>query len=238
MKVELAGVSKVYGRKRALDRVRLEFLPGKIVAVVGLNGAGKSTLLHCLAGLLSLSEGAIFYDDTPFTRERADLRMRFGFLPDFPIFFQEMTPLEHVGMALRLYEKDGPGAEDRVLELLRGFDLMPMANTPVPALSRGQAYKVALTALIAAEPELWLLDEPMASGMDALGLREFRERARAAADAGATVIYTTQILTVAEQFSDEVIVLHQGRIHARGPVASLHADGELEAVIAALREPA
>ena len=97
----------------------------------------------------------------------------------FPIFFPEMTPLEHIGMALRLYEKDGPGAEDRVLELLRGFDLMPMANTPIPALSRGQAYKVALTALIAANPELWLLDEPMASGMDALGLREFRERREA-----------------------------------------------------------
>ncbi len=238
MKVELAGISKVYGRKRALDLVHLEVPAGRIVAVVGLNGAGKSTLLHCLAGLLSLNEGAIFYDDAPFTRERVDLRRRFGFLPDFPVFFQTMTLLEHIAMALRLYEKDGAGAEDRVLELLRGFDLMPMANTPVAALSRGQAYKVALTALIAAQPELWLLDEPMASGMDALGLREFRERARAAANAGATVIYTTQILEVAAQFSDEVIVLHQGRVHARGPAASLHADGELESVLAALREPA
>ena len=238
MKVELAGISKVYGRKRVLDRVRLEISPGRIVAVVGLNGAGKSTLLHCLAGILCLNEGEIFYDDTPFSRESVDLRRRFAFLPDFPIFFREMTALEHIGMALRLYEKDGPGAEDRVLELLHAFDLMPLANTRLPAFSRGQRYKVGLTALIAAEPELWLLDEPMASGMDALGLREFRGRARAAADAGATVIYTTQILTVAEQFSDEVIVLHQGRVHARGPVASLQANGELEAVLAALRDSA
>ena len=149
MKIELAGISKVYGRKRALDQIRLEVPAGRIVAVVGLNGAGKSTLLHCLAGLLSLSEGTIFYDDAPFTRERVDLRMRFGFLPDFPIFFDGMTPLEHIGMALRLYEKDGPGAEDRVLELLRGFDLMPMANTPISALSRGQSYKVALPFSVA-----------------------------------------------------------------------------------------
>ena len=238
MKIELAGISKVYGRKRALDQIRLEVPAGRIVAVVGLNGAGKSTLLHCLAGLLSLSEGTIFYDDEAFTRERVDLRMRFGFLPDFPVFFNHMMPLQHIGMALRLYEKDGPSAEDRVLELLRGFDLMPVAGTPMVALSRGQIYKVALTALIAANPELWLLDEPMASGMDALGLREFRERARTAAEAGATVIYTTQILAVAEQFSDEVIVLHHGRLHAHGPVASLHADGELESVLAGLRETA
>lgn len=76
----------------------------------------------------------------------------------------------------------------------------------------------------------------MASGMDGLGLREFRERARAAAAAVATVLYTTQILPVAAQFSDEVIVLHQGRDHARGPAASLHAEGEIEDVLVALRE--
>ena len=238
MKVELAGVSKAYGRKRVLNQLRLELKPGRIVAVVGLNGAGKSTLLHCLAGILCLSEGEIFYDDAPFSRENVDQRRRFAFLPDFPLLFSTMTPVEHVGMALRLYEKDGPGAENRVLELLRNFDLMPLANTPAHALSRGQIYKVALTALIAAEPELWLLDEPMASGMDALGLREFRTAARAAAEAGATIIYTTQILAVAEQFSDEVIVLHQGRVHAHGPVASLNAGGELESILTALREPA
>ena len=188
MRIELAGISKVYGRKRVLDQIRLEVPAGRIVAVVGLNGAGKSTLLHCLAGLLCLSEGEVFFDDTPFSRESAEQSRRFAFLPDFPIMFSTMTPLEHIGMVLRLYEKDGEGAENRVLELLRHFDLMPLANTPVQALSRGQIYKVALTALIAAEPELWLLDEPMASGMDALGLREFRGAARTAAEAGATGI--------------------------------------------------
>ena len=103
-------------------------------------------------------------------------------------------------------------------------------------LSRGQVYKMALVALIAASPELWLLDEPMASGMDALGLREFRLRARAAADSGATILFTTQILAVAEQFSDEALVLHQGQIRARGPASGLHASGELEQLLTALSE--
>ena len=236
MKVELAGVSKIYGRKRALHEVREEFAPGRIVAVLGLNGAGKSTLLHCLGGILSLSAGQIFFDDEPFTRARTDLRRRFGFLPDFPIFFPWMNALQHIGMVLRLYEKDGPGAEERVLGLLRAFDLLTLVEAPLSTLSRGQVYKMALAALLAANPDLWLLDEPMASGMDALGLREFRTRARAAADAGATIFYTTQILAVAEQFSDEVLILHEGRVHARGPLATLTTAGGLETLFAALRD--
>jgi len=236
MKIELAGISKVFGRHRALNQIREEFAPGRVVAVLGLNGAGKSTLLHCLAGILSLNEGQVYFDDELFTRERVDLRRRFGFLPDFPIFFPWMNALEHIAMLLRLYGKDAPGAEERVLELLRNFDLLPMATARLATLSRGQIYKVALAGLIAAEPELWLLDEPMASGMDALGLRELRLRARAATSAGATILYTTQILSVAEQFSDEVLILHQGRVHARGPAGSLHASGELEEIMAALRE--
>jgi ABC-type multidrug transport system ATPase subunit len=165
-----------------------------------------------------------------------DLRRRFGFLPDFPLFFPWMSALQHIGMVLRLYEQDSGDAEERVLNLLRAFDLMPLAEARLNSLSRGQIYKMALVALIAASPELWLLDEPMASGMDALGLREFRTRARAATAAGATIIYTTQILSVAEQFSDEVLVLHQGRVHARGPAATLHGSGELEQLLASLRE--
>ena len=217
MKVELAGVSKDFGRNRAVDGVSEVFEPGKIVAVLGLNGAGKSTLLHCLAGICGLSAGEIYFDGEPFERERGDLRRRFGFLPDFPAFFPSMSGVEHIAMALRLYDRDTSEAQDLVLDLLRSFDVLSVAEAPLSTLSRGQAYKIALAALIAANPELWILDEPMASGMDALGLQQFRARARAAAEAGATILYTTQILSVAEQFSDEVLILHEGRVRrARG----------------------
>jgi ABC-type multidrug transport system ATPase subunit len=236
MKIELEGVSKAFGSKWALRQIHQEFAPGRIVAVLGLNGAGKSTLLQCLAGILSLSEGRVHYDGKVFGRECVDLRRRFAFLPDFPLFFPTMNALQHIGMVMRLYEKDTPGAEERVVELLRGFDLLPVAEAALPSLSRGQLYKVALVATIAASPDLWLLDEPMASGMDALGLREFRSRARAAANAGTTIFYTTQILSVAEQFSDEVLVLHQGRVHARGAADALHSSGELEELLASLHE--
>lgn len=236
MKVELTGLTKTYGKIRALHEIRLEFEPGRVVAVVGLNGAGKSTLLQAMAGLLAFNKGDVYFDDERFTRDRVDLRKRFAFLPDFPVVFRNMTVLEHIAMVARLYGKDEPGMEERVLRLLRAFSMVPHARAPLGMLSRGQVYKAALMAIIAAGPELWLLDEPMASGMDALGLQRFQKYGREAVEHGATLIYTTQILSVAQQFSDEVVILDQGRVHTHERTDKIESDGSLEKVFEAMQE--
>ena len=205
---------KSYAKSRALNRVNLELLPGQIISLLGPNGAGKTTFLRCLAGMIGPDAGEVLFDGEPLQRDRLDLRRKFLFLPDFPFLFWEQTPLRNISIILRLFEADRPGVEQRVAELMTEFDLLPLANRPVQTLSRGQAYKVALTALIAADPELWLLDEPFASGMDPHGINAFKTHARQAAARGRTVIYSTQLLDVAERFSDRVCVIHQGDVHA------------------------
>ena len=84
------------------------------------------------------------------------------------------------------------------------------------SLSRGQQYKTALTAMIALDRELWLLDEPFASGMDPLGINAFKRHARHASKRGKTIVYTTQILEIVESFSDQVLVLNAGELVAAG----------------------
>lgn len=225
MKAALHQLTKRYGRTRALDEVTLEFNPGEIVAVLGPNGAGKTTLLRCLAGIASPNQGTVLYDDRPFRRDDLATRQRFFFVPDFPFLFWDQTLLGNVGLILRLYGKDSAGMADRVFELLRDFDLVPLAASPVGRLSRGQMYKTMLVALIAADPEVWLLDEPMASGMDPLGQSAFRRLAREAANRGRTIIYSTQMLEVAERFSDRLCVLHQGQVRAFDTLENLRAAG-------------
>ena len=131
--------------------------------------------------------------------------------------------------------------EERVLELLQDFDLLPLALRPVNSLSRGQAYKTALVALLAVDPELWLLDEPFASGMDPQGIDAFKRHARAAANRGRTIIYSTQLLDVAERFSDRVCVINKGELHAFDTlanlrIAALDKDNVLEEMFRRLRE--
>jgi ABC-2 type transport system ATP-binding protein len=214
MKIELRGVLKSYRSLRALDHVSLEVEPGQIVSLLGPNGAGKTTMLRCLAGIAAPDKGGIYFDDREFRRDQMDLRRRMQLLPDFPFHFWEQSVIRNIAIVLRIFDADGKGAEDRVLELLREFDLLPLALRPVGSLSRGQSYKAALVAMLAADREVWLLDEPFASGMDPHGIDAFKRQARAAAERGRTILYSTQLLDVAERFSDRVCVIHKGAIHA------------------------
>jgi ABC-type multidrug transport system ATPase subunit len=241
MKIELRGVLKTYHSIRALDHVTLLAEPGQIISLLGPNGAGKTTLIRCLAGIARPDKGGVYYDDMEFDRDRMDLRQRLHLLPDFPLLFWEQSILRNISIILRLFEADGEGTKERVLELLRDFDLLPLALRPVQSLSRGQAYKAALVAMIAADRELWLLDEPFASGMDPHGIDAFKRHARAAAHRGRTIIYSTQILDVAERFSERVCVIHKGELRAYDTLTRLREqaadkDNVLEEIFRQLRE--
>ena len=173
-----------------------------------------------LATIAAPSAGEVRLDGELLRRDRIDLRRRLFFLPDTPYVLYG-TAIRHIGMVLRLYEADRPAIEERVLELLREFDLLPLANVRLGGLSRGELYKAALVALIAADPEVWLFDEPFASGMNPHGIAALRNQAKAAVARGRTVIYSTQIMEVAERFSDRVCILHKGRVEALDSVDRL-----------------
>lgn len=242
MRITLKNVSKSFGFRRSLDRISLTLDPGQIVVMLGANGAGKTTLLRCLSGIVAPDSGEILYDGELFKRDRIELRKKFFMQPDFPFIFPEMRVLKHIGMVLRLYDATGPQIEDKVIALLEDFDMLPLIDTKIGTLSRGQTYKAALIALMAADPELWMIDEPFASGMDPHGLTAFRRHAMDAAQRGRTVVYTTQILELAETFSDRVCIFHQGQIHAFGTISELHAraadpsSGILESIFSELHE--
>jgi ABC-type multidrug transport system ATPase subunit len=214
MRIELRDVLKSYRSTHALDHVSLVAEPGQVITLLGPNGAGKTTMIRCLAGIARADKGGVYYDDQEFNRDRMDLRQRLYLLPDFPHLFWDQSILRNITIILRLFNADGEGAKERITELLHDFDLLPLALRPVQTLSRGQAYKAGLVAMIAADRELWLLDEPFASGMDPLGIDAFKRHARAAASRGRTIMYSTQILDVAERFSDRVCVIHRGEIRA------------------------
>ena len=244
MQITLESLSKRYSKVRALDNVSLEIEPGQIVSILGPNGAGKTTLLRCLSGIVAPTSGNIRYDGERFYRGNTAVRRRIAYLPDFPIAFPNNTVLRHIGMVLQLYGVDGSSTESRVMDLLRGFDLMPLIETPMAKLSRGQAYKAALSALLAADTELLLVDEPFASGMDPNGITFLKREARNSVKRGRTIIYSTQILDIAEKLSDRVCVMDRGEVRHYAPLAELQATNAgsvgtvLEGLFQQLRESA
>jgi len=221
VRVELREVTKRYGSTIALNQVSLTIEPGQIIAVLGPNGAGKTTLLRLLAGISGPDRGEVCFDGREFDRNDLFMRRRLAFLPDFPPLFAEQSVLRNLAIALRLYAADRPGVETRILTLLEELELLQLAEMPAGTLSRGQAYKTALIGLVTAASELWLLDEPLASGMDPLGLHVLRREVRAAVAAGGTVIYTTQLLEMVEGFADRVLVIADGQVRAFGTLSEL-----------------
>ncbi|NOX54943.1 MAG: ABC transporter ATP-binding protein [Planctomycetes bacterium] len=241
MHVSVEHVTKNFGRLKALDDVSFQLGPGHMFVVLGANGAGKTTLLRCLAGLVVPTRGTIRYDGEKFSRDRLDLRKRLYFLPDVPVAFPQFTVIDYLTMVLRIYEVDQERIEDRVVEILRDFDMLVLAYARMGTLSRGQFYKAGLAALIAVDPELWLVDEPFASGMDPNGIIKFKDYAKEAAERGRTVIYTTQILAVAEEFCTCFCLLDEGRVFLVDSAARLcewssEQAGGLESLFRKLRE--
>jgi ABC-type multidrug transport system ATPase subunit len=228
MHVQLENVGKRFGDISALEDLTLGIDAGNIVALVGTNGAGKSTLLRLLSAINVPTSGNIWLDGERLERGRLDLRRRLALLPDMPPVDGRTTPIAYVSSLVGLYDAARPGLEDFVVSLFDELDLLPVVDAHVSTLSRGQTYKTGLAALIAVDPDLWLFDEPFASGMDPQGLAVFRKYAQKAAGRGKTVIYSTQILELAEQFADKIAILSGGRLHAFGSVEELREAGAIE----------
>jgi ABC-type multidrug transport system ATPase subunit len=225
MLLSLEHVSKRFGELTALEDISLEVAPGEIVAVLGANGAGKSTLLRLLGAILVPSSGCIRIDGERLGRERLDLRKRLAFLPEFAPVFPGWTPLQQIAMTVRLYGAETEDTPRRIVELLRDFDLLAAAESSLWTLSRGQAYKAALVGLLAVNPELWVLDEPFATGLDARAVTAFRRQASHAAKRGRIIVYSTQLIEVVEPLATRVAVVSRGNLTAWESIENLRAKG-------------
>lgn len=237
MELWLNSLNKQFPGIRVLSDVSAEFAPGTIVALLGSNGAGKTTLLRCLSTLSAPDSGEVLMDGDILRRGRLDLRRRLMFLPDFPDLFGFADPLETIAMHLRLWQVQKQGIEERVADLVDRLQIASLSGVSVSTFSRGQRYKTAFAALASVDPELWLLDEPFASGMDPQGIGVFRQEVSAATqERGRIVIYSTQMVELACGFADKIAVISRARMTVLDAEKDLQRDPrKLEQMLTARR---
>src|SRR5690606_27786922 len=140
-----------------------------------------------------------------------DLRKRLHFTPDMPLLFGGQSVARNIATFAALYGKKFEGREEEFGAWLADTGCTPLMKRQVGLLSRGQMWKAGLGCVAAIEPELWLADEPFASGMDEIGMAAYRRLARHLVGRGSTVIYTTQMVAMAVDFSDHVCVIRHGK---------------------------
>ena len=157
--VTLREVGRAYGERVALAGVTLELPAGRTLAVFGANGAGKTTLLRILATLLRPHAGAASVLGCALPREAWRARGRIGLLSHEPLLYRDLSARENLRFHGRLHDVE----EGRGEALLAAVGLARRADEPVRALSRGMAQRVAICRAVLHEPELLLLDEPLAN---------------------------------------------------------------------------
>ena len=157
--VALRGAGRRYGERAALRDVTLELQAGATLVVFGPNGAGKTTLLRVLATLLRPHAGEVRVLGHPLPAEGYAVRGRVGFLGHESLLYRELTGRENLRFHARLH-RAGAGRIDAVLEAV---DMAVRADDPVEELSRGMVQRLAVARAVLHDPELLLLDEPLAN---------------------------------------------------------------------------
>lgn len=242
----VSGLRKSFGSKRAVDGLDLNIPAGEFHALLGPNGAGKTTTLRMIAGLLRPDAGtaAVFGHDI--ARSATAAKSVTAFLPDDPLLYGKLTPLEYLEFVAGLWAVPADAAERRARELLEWLELWGNRGEYVEGFSRGMRQKLALAGAMIHEPRLMILDEPL-TGLDARAARSVKDMLVTYVKKGNTVVLTTHILEIAERLAERISIILGGRIVAQGSLDELRsrtgaalgpAGATLEDVFLELTEPA
>jgi ABC-type Fe3+/spermidine/putrescine transport system ATPase subunit len=223
MMLEIKDISFTYIDKPVIENVSFTIAKGQNTAIIGESGCGKSTLLKLVYGLYDLDNGAITYNDKPILGPKYNLVPGEDYIKYLAQDFDLMpyiTVEENVGKFLsNMYPEE---KKARIQELLEMVEMTAFAKVKAKFLSGGQQQRVALARVLALEPEIILLDEPF-SQIDSFRKNSLRRNLfRYLKDKGVTCIIATHDSTDALSFSDETIVVQNGKVVAKGDSKSLY----------------
>jgi ABC-2 type transport system ATP-binding protein len=217
--LSVKGLHKSFGKPVITD-LDLEVRAGELYALLGPNGAGKTTTLRMVAGLTAPDSGSISIFGIDALAEPGRAKAITAWLPDEPMLYDKLSPLEYLAFVAGLWRIDSTEASAEAERLLRWLELWEERDTRCESFSRGMKQKVALAGALIHSPQLMILDEPL-TGLDAAMARQVKDMLQAQVRAGATVIVTTHILEVAERLADRIGIIHHGRLLAEGTLAEL-----------------
>jgi len=208
-------LSKWYGQVIGINDVTVSVPPG-ITGLLGPNGAGKSTFMKLITGQLRPSKGSVSVLGEPIWGT-PQLYFRIGFCPEQDAFYERMTGAEWVAALARLNGLGEPEAARAARRALEQVDLLDAAGKKIGAYSKGMRQRVKLAQAIVHDPELLILDEPLA-GMDPLARRRTIRLIKDWARAGKSIIVSSHILHEIEVMTSNILLIHNGRILAEGNI--------------------
>jgi ABC-2 type transport system ATP-binding protein len=218
--IQATGLVKTFGTTRAVDGVDLAVPRGGVFGLLGPNGAGKTTIIRIFATLTSPDAGTATVLGNDVRSAPHAVRRRIGLTGQFATIDTSLSGLENIVLQARLLGLSRRAARTRASDLLEAFDLVQAATRPVKTYSGGMKRRLDIAASVVVTPELLFLDEPT-TGLDPQSRNQVWTTVRALVAHGTTVVLTTQYLDEADQLSDRIAVIDNGRIIADDTPARL-----------------
>jgi iron(III) transport system ATP-binding protein len=226
--VAVEGVSKHFGAVRAVDGVSLTVSDGQLLTLLGPSGCGKTTTLRMIAGLEQNDAGRITIADRVVSDAARGLfvapeRREIGMVFQSYAIWPHMTVAANVGYPLEVRRRPSAEVRERVATTLRTMQMEHLADRPATALSGGQQQRVAIARALVFQPRVLLMDEPL-SNLDAQLREQMRLELRALQQRlGITTVYVTHDQEEAMVLSDEIVVMHEGRVLQSAPPEAIYA---------------
>jgi len=217
--LQLEGVSKSYGSVQAVRALSLVVPRGSVYGLLGPNGAGKTTTIRMIMRITLPDAGRLLLGGEPITD---DVRERIGYLPEERGLYRKMKALDHLAFLAEVRGLRRPEARRRARAWLERLGLADKANAKVEELSKGMQQKVQFAGAVIHDPELVILDEPF-TGLDPIATRQLKDDLVAMRGRGRTVLFSTHVLTQAEELCDAICLINRGRVVLSGSLAEVRA---------------
>jgi len=212
MILEFKNVSYTYEKaeKKALNNISFHIRKGEIAALIGPNGAGKTTTILNITRNLKYQEGSILMDGISIDKIR-DEDFRVAYIPDTPVYYEELTILEHLRFVKSLY----PTEKNSIEALVSRLNLDEHLNKTPGMLSKGTLQKLMISMALLRNYNLLIADEPF-NGLDPSQIREFKDILKECKEQRKSILLSTHLLELVDGMCDKYIFIEDGEILAEG----------------------
>lgn len=218
--IETKGLTKAYGKHQVLKGIDLQVEPGSMLALLGPNGAGKTTTVRILSTLLHYDGGTVTIAGHDVRTEPNEVRSVIGLTGQSAAVDELLTGRENLVMMGKLYRLTAASAKTRAQELLEDFDLVEAADRPAKTYSGGMRRRLDLAVSLIVTPPVIFLDEPT-TGLDPRSRLAMWNIIQKLMTNGTTILLTTQYLEEADLLANQIAVIDDGRVIAKGTAKEL-----------------
>jgi ABC-2 type transport system ATP-binding protein len=215
--IEINGLTKIYKDVRAVDNVSFNVRNGEIFGFLGPNGAGKTTTIKSMLGLIHVNSGTIKINGFDMKKDNIKAKEKIGYLPEKVSFYENLTPVQTLNFFCELKNVD----KSIVPSLIKEVGLEDAMNRKVGTFSKGMVQLLGIAQVMIGNPSIYILDEPTV-GLDARWVRYIREKIKMLNEKGATVIFSSHILSEVETLCDRVAIINKGKLIAEDTVTNLN----------------